>query len=41
MKKKGKGKGGALKVTAKTEDEKGQILELQMQKKILQDQLSK
>lgn len=42
MKAKGKKKGGgALKVTIKTEDEEGQLKEMQMKKKILQDRLSK
>ena len=41
MKKKGKGKkGAAKKISIKTEDEQGQIQELQLKKKILQDQLS-
>ena len=37
MKKKGKKKGGANKVTVKTEDQENQMRELQMKKKILQD----
>ena len=37
MKKKGKKKGGAFKVTVKTEDPENQMRELQMKKKILQD----
>lgn len=32
---------GSMKVTIKTEDEQGQVWELQMKKKILQDRLSK
>ena len=38
---KNKSKSGQFKLTAKTEDIKGMVLELQMQKKILQDKLSK
>ena len=37
MKKKGKKKGGAFKVTVKTEDPGNQKMELQMKKNILQD----